>query len=102
MKKGFLDGYKTYDTAGGFGNAKEWKNAFHKRMSSEEAEAILKQESETPYAILGIPTEASQSQIKKAFRQKMMEWHPDRNQHRAEQATTMTQKVIAAYTLLIK
>lgn len=69
------------------------------RMSKDEAQAILMQ-SETPYSILGISSQATQSEIKKAFRQLITEWHPDRNQHRVKEAEEQSKKIIAAYTLL--
>src|SRR5689334_7199426 len=97
---GFLDGYKTYDTNTGYGNAREWRNEFKSRMTGEEAETIIKESKETPYSILGVSLTATQAEIKKAFRKLMNEWHPDRNSHRIEEATVMSQKIIAAYTVL--
>ena len=33
QKKGFLDGYKTYDPSiEGYGNPEKWKHAFNQRM----------------------------------------------------------------------
>lgn len=102
MAKGFLDGYKTYDTSGGFGSPKKWQHAFRQRMSEEEASAIISGATQTPQAILGVPDNATGTVIKKAFRALMLQWHPDRNQHRQEEAETETKKIIAAYTLLMK
>lgn len=99
-KKGFLDGYKTYDASKGFGNSKKWRNALHERMSREDAEYLLKRDKDTPYGILGIYSDASQAEIKTAFRKKIAEWHPDRNQHRVEEAEEQSKRIIAAYTLL--
>jgi DnaJ-domain-containing protein 1 len=99
-KKGFLDGYKTYDTSNGFGSSKKWREAFHQRMSSEEAKEILSKSSETPYGILGVTLNATMEEIKKAYRRKLMEWHPDKNQHRLAEAEEMTKKIIAAYVHL--
>ncbi|HMR85432.1 MAG TPA: DnaJ domain-containing protein [Niabella sp.] len=100
MAKGFLDGYKKYDTSGGFGNAARWRKAFYERMGSKEATEILQVKGETPYQVLGIMPGASQSEIKKAFRKLISKWHPDRNQHRTEEAEEMSKKIIAAYSLL--
>ena len=96
-KKGFLDGYDTYDPSNGFGNSRKWREAFNQRMSKEEAKEILNKTTETPYSILGIPENATQKEITKAFRNKIMEWHPDRNQHRIAEAEEMSKKIIAAY-----
>ncbi|WP_333887349.1 J domain-containing protein [Sphingobacterium siyangense] len=99
-KKGFLDGYKTYDTSDGFGSPKKWRSAFKERFSKEEAEALLKDEQQTPYQILGVPVGANAAEIKKAFRKLIAMWHPDVNQHRIEEAEEMSKKIIAAYSLL--
>ncbi|GEP89672.1 DnaJ domain-containing protein [Chitinophaga terrae (ex Kim and Jung 2007)] len=100
MAKSFLDGYKTYDTRDGYGNAKQWKKAFNQRMSKEEAESILSRQQETPYNILQISPGATQAEIKKAYRQLIKEWHPDKNQHRSEEAEEMSKKIIAAFSML--
>ncbi|MNJ95325.1 Chaperone protein DnaJ [compost metagenome] len=99
-KKGFLDGYKTYDTTDGFGNVKRWENSFKERMSKDDAFQILKDTEETPYTILGVQQSSNIESIKKAFRMLMMEWHPDRNQHRILEAEERSRKIIAAYTVL--
>jgi DnaJ-domain-containing protein 1 len=99
-KRGFAEGYKTYDTSNGYGNSREWKNAFHKTMGRDEAKTILDAEPDTPEDILGVRSGASISEIKKAFRDLIMKWHPDRNPGQEELATKMSQKIIAAYTML--
>src|SRR4051812_23557523 len=40
-KKGFLDGYPTYDTGGGHGSRGEWRQAFSRRMGLDEARQAL-------------------------------------------------------------
>lgn len=99
-KKGFTEGYQTYDTSGGFGSTAGWRKAFNERMGKEEATEILKGQQETPYQILGIPAGASATEIKKAFHRLIIEWHPDKNQHRISEAEEMSKKIIAAYSLL--
>ncbi|MCF3109586.1 J domain-containing protein [Niabella sp. CC-SYL272] len=99
-KKGILDGYKTYDTSGGFGNAKQWREAFRERFSKKEAEEVLQGQELTPYQILGVSPNASQADVKKAFRGLIAEWHPDHNQHRIAEAEEMSKKILAAYSLL--
>lgn len=99
-KKGFLDGYKTYDTSEGFGSAAQWRKAFNARMSKDEATAILDEQEKSPWQLLEVPPGASKTEIKKAFRKLMMEWHPDLNQHRLEEAEAKSKAIIAAYSLL--
>jgi len=99
-KKGFLDGYKTYDTAHGFGSPKDWRNAFNQRFSTGEAESIISAQEQTPHAILGVSRQATKAEIKQAFRTLIMEWHPDKNQHRVQEAEERSKKIIAAYSLL--
>lgn len=99
-KKGFLDGYKTYDTTDGLGHADQWRSAFRERMSRQEATGILQSQELTPYQLLGVSTSATKGEIKKAFRKLIAEWHPDHNQHRPAEAEEMSKKIIAAYSLL--
>ncbi|ULT38720.1 hypothetical protein KRR40_26975 [Niabella defluvii] len=47
-KKGFLEGYKTYDTTDGFGHASQWRSAFRERMSKEQATEVLQSQELTP------------------------------------------------------
>ena len=68
-KKGFLDGYKTYDTSNGFGDESQWKEAFNQRMGYGEAKTILS--NDDPYSILEIAFGASLEEIKKAYTR----WH---------------------------
>jgi DnaJ-class molecular chaperone len=100
MAKGFLDGYKTYDTGNGYGSAKQWRDALRQRMSKEDAEIILKTGEQTPHDILGLSSTASPAEIKKAFRKLISIWHPDVNQHRIADAEEMSKRIIAAYTIL--
>ncbi|MEN5232443.1 J domain-containing protein [Sphingobacterium faecium] len=99
-KKGFLEGYKTYDTTAGFGNFKKWKSSFKERMTKDDAAHILKDSKDSPYAILDVLPNATYEIIKKAFRKKIREWHPDKNQDRVFEAEQQSRKIIAAYTHL--
>jgi DnaJ-class molecular chaperone len=99
-KRGWTDGYKTYDTSKGFGSAREWKKTFYERMTGEEATKIISDQADTPHQILGVPQNATQQEIKTAFRKLVMQWHPDKNPDRVAEAEEMTKKIIAAYTIL--
>jgi DnaJ-class molecular chaperone len=99
MAKGFMDGYKTYDTSEGYGNSWEWRKNFNKRMSKEEADETLG--SDDPYIILGIKRSATVGEIKSAFKKLAKMWHPDMNPNRVAEATIKMQKINAAYSLLI-
>lgn len=54
---------------------------------------------ETLYKLLGVPSNASDAELKKAFRKKAMELHPDRNKDDPE-ATQKFQAVNDAYDIL--
>ena len=98
-KKGFMDGYKTYNPeVEGYGSADSWKQAFNHRMGFEEAKTILS--NDDPYSILEILSNATLAEIKKAYRKMAMKWHPDKNP--GLNTTERMQKIIAAYTFLTK
>jgi len=99
-KRGFTEGYEKYDTSKGFGTPEQWRTAFKKRMSFEEAEIIVKDES--PYEILGVDKNSNWEKIKKVFRAAAMKHHPDKNPGKEKEATERMQKIIAAYTILKK
>ena len=54
-----------------------------------------------PYSVLGVASDASEEDIKKAYRRKAMQWHPDRNLNNPE-AEAEFKKVQAAYDALTK
>lgn len=56
--------------------------------------------SDDPYEVLGVPREASQAEIRSAFRAKALETHPDKNQGREEEAADDFRRVAGAYELL--
>jgi hypothetical protein len=57
MKKGFLDGYKTYDASAGRGSTAEWQKLFAKKMGLDEARQAL-----------GLPADAGWEAICQALR----------------------------------
>lgn len=102
MAKPFHMNYKQYEGKPS-GNPDEWKKSFHSRIfTSEEVKEIRGsfRQGETPYTILDITTSATQDEIKKAYRKKVMQWHPDRNPDNVEEATVMFRKIQFAYESL--
>lgn len=95
-----MGNYKTYDTSKGFGNQKKWRKAFSERMSSEDAQIIIDAQEQTPHQILNLPEWFSEQQLKKAYRDLLMQWHPDKNPGNEEEATEKTKSIIAAYTII--
>jgi len=55
----------------------------------------------TLYDNLGISSNASESEIKKAYKKLSMKWHPDKNMENKDEATIQFQKISEAYSILI-
>ncbi|KAF4670894.1 hypothetical protein FOZ61_007905 [Perkinsus olseni] len=52
------------------------------------------------YSALGLTRSASEVEIKKAYRQQALRWHPDKNQDIIEEATERFQQIGKAYEIL--
>lgn len=52
------------------------------------------------YEILGVPRSATQEDINKAYRDKALKWHPDRNLNNQEEAAKQFKQVSAAFEVL--
>ncbi|CAI2164980.1 15944_t:CDS:2 [Funneliformis geosporum] len=55
---------------------------------------------ETYYEILGIETDASEDDIRKAYRKQALLWHPDKNVQRKEESEAKFKKIAEAYEVL--
>jgi len=71
------------------------------KQKVREAEVALKQSKEKNYyKILGIPRTATAKDIKKAYRQLALEWHPDKNADNKEEAEKKFQDISEANEVL--
>ena len=52
------------------------------------------------YELLGVDPKAGQEEIKRAYREKLKEWHPDKNPGRKEEAEEITKTLNVAYDIL--
>lgn len=52
------------------------------------------------YELLGVEPKAEQEEIKRAYREKLKEWHPDKNPKRKEEAEEITKTLNVAYDIL--
>ena len=52
------------------------------------------------YDVLEVSRDVSDGELKKAYRRLALEWHPDKNQHRMEEAEERFKEVRAAYETL--
>ena len=52
------------------------------------------------YSVLGVTPTASETDIRKAYRQLAMKWHPDKNPQNLEAATEKFKKIAEAYEVL--
>jgi len=69
--------------------------------SSDAAGGAASQQVKTSYyELLGVERQATDEQIKKAYRRKALELHPDRNHGNEESATQLFSEIQAAYEIL--
>lgn len=62
---------------------------------------IFKTELDNAYVLLGLSSSATDSEVKSAYKKKMLECHPDRNRGEEQTSTKLTVKVIEAYVLIM-
>jgi curved DNA-binding protein CbpA len=56
--------------------------------------------SEDFYEVLGVPRDADENTIKKAYRKLSLKYHPDKNPNNKEEAEEIFKKVSCAYGVL--
>ena len=62
--------------------------------------ATLAEQNRNFYKILGVEKKASQKEIKSAYRKLSLEWHPDKNPEKREEALAKYQEINDAYEAL--
>jgi DnaJ-class molecular chaperone len=71
-----------------------------RQQSRQQQQAVAKVKDDfDPYEVLGIDDEATDRQIKKAFRKLSVKWHPDKNRGN-EEAKLKFQEISKAYEIL--
>jgi DnaJ-class molecular chaperone len=95
-KRGFMDGYKTYDTSQGYGSPYQWRAAFRERMGIDEARNVMGDDS--PHGVLGVALSATWAEIKSAYRKLARTYHPD--VYKGADAEERMKKINAAYVVL--
>mmetsp|Transcript_17298 Transcript_17298/g.25356 ORF Transcript_17298/g.25356 Transcript_17298/m.25356 type:complete len:514 (-) Transcript_17298:189-1730(-) len=89
---------RAYETAQERSNDED-KNTARDRVN--KAEVALKQsKTKNYYKILGISRTANKKEIKKAYRDGALQWHPDKNTDNVEEAEKMFQDINEAYEVL--
>jgi DnaJ family protein C protein 3 len=77
----------------------EQKQKAHQKI--KEAQVALKQSKEKNYyKVLGLSRTADSKEIKKAYRELALKWHPDKNADNKEEAGKMFQDIAEAYEIL--
>lgn len=60
----------------------------------------ISNKSDNYYELLGVDPKAKSEEIRRAYLEKLKEWHPDKNPHRLEEAEEITKTLNAAYHVL--
>ena len=76
------------------------KEAERARKGADPVCDIEENETLTHYEVLGMSAEATPEQIKKAYRKKALQCHPDKNPQQEEKANRCMKRVVRAYTVL--
>lgn len=92
-KRGFMDGYQTYDTSAGYGSRQEWQSVFFERFGFEKAVEILGEDD--PLVLFGLTATATWEDVLRAYRALSMKHHPDRGGTKEAM-----QKINAAFEVL--
>ncbi|XP_061471396.1 dnaJ homolog subfamily C member 22 [Rhineura floridana] len=74
----------------------EWEKVF------AFVHSIQSERQRMAFKVLGIHDDATREEISKSYREQVKLWHPDHNQHRAEEAERRFIEVQAAYELLMQ
>ena len=61
---------------------------------------IKSEEQDDYYAILGVKKDATEAEIRKAYRKLALKWHPDKNPNNKEEAEEKFKKINEAYSVL--
>jgi DnaJ-class molecular chaperone len=95
-KSVFSSDYSPYGTyEGPRGSKAEWKDYFNETWTHTTAQEAIQEE--TPWDIIGVKIGSSATEIKTAFRKKMLVHHPDQGGD-----PVVARKILAAYYLLHK
>lgn len=66
----------------------------------KQSSGVSQFDSEDYYVVLGVPRDADESAIKKAYRKLAIRWHPDKNPVNEKAAEDVFKKVGEAYAVL--
>merc|ERR1719410_1935584 len=94
----FEEAVRTFQRAVELAEGEQERTA-HEKL--KQAEVALKQSKEKNYYnILGVSRNASKKEIKKAYRELALKWHPDKNKDDPETAESKFQDISEAYEVL--
>lgn len=96
------NGWRDWGSWGGWGRQSNKKKSSSKsyNYNSGRRGGFSQGSNVDLYEVLGISSAASKAEIKKAYRQKAMQHHPDRNPDKKDEAHVIMKQVVVAWTVL--
>jgi DnaJ family protein C protein 3 len=95
----YQEAVHTFQKAAEIANEGEEKKEANEKVKASQV-ALKQSKEKNYYKILDIPRNANTKEVKKAYREMALKWHPDKNTDNQEEASKKFQDIAEAYEVL--